>query len=410
MGLYLLRWIKVALFNLLIVASIGVVLRYKIAFSLPFIDQKHLLHGHSHFAFAGWISQAIMVLLVAYLAAQKGEAVYKRYSWLLYANLITAYCMLIAFPIEGYGFYSIVFSTLSIFVSYFFALLYWKDLNALKIKSTAHDWFKAAVFFNALSSLGAFALAGMMVAKIVHQNWYLAAEYFYLHFQYNGWFFFACMGLLTAKLSAHANPVTLKRIFLLFVTALVPAYFLSALWMNIPLWVYVLVIGAAFAQVLGWIYTIGIIKDQSQILKASMPPVAKWILLFSAVALSIKLLLQLGSTIPSLSDLAFGFRPIVIGYLHLVLLGVITLFLVGYILTCYILTINRYTMTGVILFTCGIIINEIFLMTQGVAALYYTNIPFINEALLVAAFIMFSGLLLLVISQNKKSKTDLNHN
>ena len=213
MGLYVLRWIKVALFNLFIVASIGVVLRYKIAFSLPFVDQKHLLHGHSHFAFAGWISQAIMVLLVAYLAAQNGKVVYKRYRWLLYANLVTAYGMLITFPIEGYGFYSIIFSTLSIFVSYFFALFYWRDLNTVKIKSTAHHWFKAAVFFNAFSSLGAFALAGMMAAKIVHQNWYLAAEYFYLHFQYNGWFFFACMGLLTAKLSAHADPVILKRIF-----------------------------------------------------------------------------------------------------------------------------------------------------------------------------------------------------
>jgi len=410
MVLYVQRWIKIALFNLLIVASIGVVLRYKIAFSLPFIDQKHLLHGHSHFAFAGWISQAIMVLMVAYLATQKGETVYKRYRWLLYANLITAYGMLITFPIEGYGFYSIIFSTLSIFVSYFFALLYWKDLNTLQIKSTAHHWFKAAVFFNAFSSLGAFALAAMMVAKISHQNWYLAAEYFYLHFQYNGWFFFACMGLLTTKLTAHANPVILKRVFLCFVTALVPAYFLSALWMNIPLWVYVLVIVAAFAQVIGWIYTLSVIKDQSQILKAAMPPIAKWLLIFSSAALSIKLLLQLGSTIPSLSDLAFGFRPIVIGYLHLVLLGVITLFLVGYMLAYDALTINRYTLSGAIIFASGIIINEVFLMTQGVAALYYTNVPFINESLLVAASIMFSGLLLLVLGQKKKHKNDLNHN
>ncbi|MGG9960020.1 hypothetical protein [Ferruginibacter sp. SUN106] len=409
MSLYVRRWIKIALFNLFIVASIGVVLRYKIAFSLPFIDQKHLLHGHSHFAFAGWISQAIMILLVAYLATQRGETIYKRYRWLLYANLFTAYGMLITFPVEGYGLYSIIFSTLSIFVTYFFAVYYWRDLNKLKIKSTVLYWFKAAVFFNALSSLGAFALAAMMVAKIVHQNWYLAAEYFYLHFQYNGWFFFACMGLLTAKLSAHADLFILKRIFLLFVTAVVPAYFLSALWMNIPTWVYVLVIVAAFAQVIAWVYTLGVIKNQLPVLKSSMPPIAKWLLIFSATALTIKLLLQLGSTIPSLSNLAFGFRPIVIGYLHLVLLGMITLFLLGYMLAYNVITINKKTITGAIIFTSGIIINEIFLMTQGVAALTYTNIPFINEALLAAALIMFTGLLLLLVSQNKKRKSDLNH-
>jgi hypothetical protein len=409
MPLYVQRWLKIALFNLFIVASIGVVLRYKIAFSLPFVDQKHLLHGHSHFAFAGWISQAIMILLVAYLATQLGETMYKRYRWLLYANLFTAYGMLITFPVEGYGLYSIIFSTLSIFVTYFFAVYYWKDLNKLKIKNTAQHWFKAAVFFNALSSLGAFALAAMMIAKIVHQNWYLAAEYFYLHFQYNGWFFFACMGLLTAKLSANTDPIILKRIFLLFVTAVVPAYFLSALWMNIPVWVYVLVIVAAFTQVIAWVYTLAVIKNQIQFLKASMPPIAKWLLIFSAAALSIKLLLQLGSTIPSLSNLAFGFRPIVIGYLHLVLLGMITLFIIGYMLAYNAITINKKTIAGAIIFTSGIIINEIFLMTQGVAALTYTNIPFINEALLTAALIMFTGLLLLLVSQNKNYKSDLNH-
>ena len=117
MSLYLQRWLKTCLFNLFIVACIGVILRYKIAFSLPFIDQKHLLHGHSHFAFAGWITQAIMVFLIAYLVQQKGEVVYKRYRWLLYANLFTAVGMLISFPIEGYGLFSIIFSTLSIFVS-----------------------------------------------------------------------------------------------------------------------------------------------------------------------------------------------------------------------------------------------------------------------------------------------------
>ena len=135
------RWLKIALINLLIVACLGVVLRYKILYPLPFVDQKHLLHGHSHFAFAGWITQAIMALLVAYLANEKGNTVYKRYNWLLYANLFTAYGMLISFPIEGYGLFSIIFSTASIFVSYAFAFYYWRDLNKLAVKQPAHLWF-----------------------------------------------------------------------------------------------------------------------------------------------------------------------------------------------------------------------------------------------------------------------------
>lgn len=395
------RWLKIALFNLLLVAAIGIILRYKIAFSLPFINQKHLLHGHSHFAFAGWISQAIMSLMVGYLATQKSESVFKKYRWILYANLLTAFGMLIAFPIEGYALFSIILSTLSIVVSYVFAVMYWKDLNNINVKHSSHLWFKTALFCNAFSSLGAFSLAIMMAAKIIHQNWYLAAEYFYLHFQYNGWFFFACMGLLTATLFKNATDAVLKKIFWLFAAAIIPSYFLSTLWMHIPVWMYILVIVAAVSQCTGWVYMVVLIKKQLLELKQSLAAVAKWLLTLAAVALSIKLLLQLGSTIPSLSILAFGFRPIVIGYLHLVLLGVITLFLLGYMFAGGLIIINKKAIAGAGIFAGGIIINEIFLMTQGVAGLDYTNVPFINEALFIAAIIMFSGLLLLNLSQKK---------
>ena len=393
------RWLKIALFNLLIVATIGVILRYKILFPLPFVDQKHLLHGHSHFAFAGWITQAIMTLLVIYLANQTGAAVYKRYRWLLAANLFSAYGMLIAFPIEGYGLYSIIFSTLSIFVSYVFAVFYWRDVNKLAANNSSHAWFKTAVLFNAFSSLGAFGLAFMMYAKMIHQNWYLAAEYFYLHFQYNGWFFFACMGLFTKILTqANVPEQLLKKIFWLFAGAALPAYFLSALWMPLPVWVYILVILSALAQLAGWIWLLKILKTKWQVIKKDYSKTAKGLLILSGMALTVKLFLQLGSTIPSLSNLAFGFRPIVIGYLHLVLLGVITLFLLGYMFAKNHFIANKKIFTGAFVFATGVILNEALLMIQGTAAISYTTIPFINEMLLGTALILFSGVLLMIIA------------
>lgn len=392
----LFRWLKITLINLLLVAFVGVILRYKILYPLPFVDQKHLLHGHSHFAFAGWITQAIMTLLIVYLVKQKGDGSYKKYQWLLGANLITAYGMLITFPIEGYGLFSISFSTASILVSYIFAVFYWRDLNKLNGKLSTHLWFKAAVLFNALSSLGAFALTTMMLAKVIHQNWYLAAEYFYLHFQYNGWFFFACMGLFSVLISrANVSENALKKIFRLFAFAFVPAYFLSALWMDLPLWVYCLVVLSAFVQVIGWIWMLNQIKTNWPLLKNNFTPLAKYMLAFSGIALSAKLLLQLGSTIPSLSDLAFGFRPIVIGYLHLVLLGVITLFLLGYMFAEKYIFQNKIAKAGIFIFSGAVIINELILMTQGVSAMSYQAIPFINELLFGAALILFTGALLL---------------
>ena len=392
----LFRWLKIALINLLIVAAIGVILRYKILYALPFVDQKHLLHGHSHFAFAGWITQVIMVLLVAYLVKQKGENIYTGYRWILYANLFTAYGMLIAFPIEGYGLFSIIFSTASIFVSYAFAFFYWRDLNKLSSASAAHSWFKAAVLFNAFSSIGAFALTIMMVAKVIHQKGYLAAEYFYLHFQYNGWFFFACMGLFTVFISRfNISKNALTKIFRLFAFASVPAYFLSTLWMDLPVWVYVLVVVAAFAQLIGWIWLVKLLKLKWAFIKKDISKTATWVLALSAMALSVKLLLQLGSTIPSLSDLAFGFRPIVIGYLHLVLLAVITLFIVGYMFAEKYFYLNKLSIAGISVFTTAVILNEMVLMVQGVAAISYQVLPFINELLLGTALLLFTGALLM---------------
>jgi hypothetical protein len=400
----LFRWLKIALINLLIVATLGVVLRYKILYPLPFVDQKHLLHGHSHFAFAGWVTQALMTLIVIYLETQTINPVYKKYRWLLLANLLTAYGMLIAFPIEGYGLFSIIFSTASILVSYVFAVYIWRDINKLETKSPAHGWFKAAVFFNALSSLGAFALTIMMIEKVIHQNWYLAAEYFYLHFQYNGWFFFGCMGLFTALISRYnISKDMLKKIFWLFLFASVPAYFLSTLWMPMPVWVYVLVVIAAFAQVIAFIWLVKIIRQQWDELKGILPATAKYILGLSAAALSIKLLLQLGSTIPALSDLAFGFRPIVIGYLHLVLLGVVTLFLLGYLFSEMHFRLSRLTTTGIFIFAVAVILNEIVLMVQGVAAISYNIIPYVNEMLLGTALLLFTGALLMAFAKRNNS-------
>ena len=119
-------WLRISFINLLIISILGVVLRYKIAFPLHFIDQKKLLHGHSHFAFSGWITQTIMVLLFYTLSKYLHENLFTRYKLFLWVNLITAYGMLIAFPIQGYGFVSISFSTLSVlngfvFTIYFFA-------------------------------------------------------------------------------------------------------------------------------------------------------------------------------------------------------------------------------------------------------------------------------------------------
>ncbi len=391
-----LQWLRIAFFNLLLVAFIGLVLRYKIAFSLPFIDQKHLLHAHSHFAFSGWVTQLLMTLLVASLGKQKGKDQFKRYKWMLYANLFTAYGMLIFFAFQGYGFSSILFSTLSIIVSWIFAVIYWKDLNRLLVKKISTNWYKAALLMNAVSALGAFALAFMMANKIIHQNWYLLSVYFFLHFQYNGWFFFACMGLLMERIGELLpKGPQMEKVFWFFAAACIPAYFLSALWLDLPGWFYMVIVLSALVQLVAWYMLVRYMVSIRSFLNAGLSVTAKWLMGLSAIALSIKLFLQLFSTLPALSELAFGFRPIVIGYLHLILLGVISLFLIGYTVAEKLLPSGKLVLNGIAIFTVGVIVNEVFLMIQGLTALTYHIVPYMNELLIFTALLLFTGMALL---------------
>lgn len=390
-------WIKIPFLNLLIIGLIGVVLRYKIAFSLPIVDQKNLLHAHSHFAFSGWLSQLLMAFIVQYLLNKNQHLRVKKYKILLWGNLISAYGMLFSFPFQGYDTISISFSTLSVLNAYVFAIVVWKDLDRLPVSNISHNWFKASLLFNVLSSFGAFSLGYMMANKIASQEWYLAAVYLFLHFQYNGWFFFAATGLfmqyLTDKNIAPPKD-TSKKIFWLFCIPAVPAYFLSALWLPMPAWLYVLVVASALAQVAGFVLMLMHLKKKSKDMENSVSKPVKWLWILSCVALSIKLLLQAGSTIPSLNIVAYGFRPIVIGYLHLVLLGVLSIFLVGYFLYIVHIKYTKLLINGLVIFIAGIIVNELLLMLQGVNAMLYRNIPIMNYLLLAAALVMFTGLLL----------------
>jgi len=166
-------WLKFSLLNLLIVALLGLLMRYKIGFEFPYGNQKSLQHSHSHFAFSGWISHTLMVLLIAYLSKKKGSGIdLKKYNFILTANLFCAYGMLISFIIQGYGAFSIAFSTASLLVSYAFGYCYIKHLKSLPSDDLTKKWFTAAIFFNIISSLGTFFLAYMMITKNIHQEEY----------------------------------------------------------------------------------------------------------------------------------------------------------------------------------------------------------------------------------------------
>ena len=396
-------WLRFSLINLCIVALLGLLMRYKIGFEFPFFNQKYLLHSHSHFAFAGWISHTLMVLMVYCLQSRIPLFNGTKYTKIIVLNLICSYGMLLFFMFYGYGMASIFFSTLSILVSYYFAIAFVGDIRRLRIKSLSASCFRAALFFNVLSSLGTFVLAYMMITKNISQNGQLAAIYYFLHFQYNGWFFFAAMGLLLDQLNLHSSSApVIRTAFRLFFISCLPAYFLSILWLEIPVWFYALIVVAACTQVYAWIILLLAIRKANPIIIRMQPPILRYILYTVAIALSLKVLLQLGSVIPVVSDLAFGFRPIVIAYLHLVLLAVISIFLLFYIYANALFRHTKNVLMALLLFAIAVWLNELVLAIQGIASFSYTAVPYANIMLFVAAILLLAGSGLLAYFSLKK--------
>lgn len=403
-------WIKLSLFNLIIVCFAGVIMRYKIAFSLPFVDQKFLLHAHSHFAFSGWITQLLMVFLISNLVLRGVNNAYEQFKHTLLLNALCSYGMLLSFPFQGYGAVSISFSTLSIFTFFVFGYRYFKCLNKLTDYPESR-WFKAGIWFYFISTIGTFFLAYMMMNQVNNQKLYLSAVYFYLHFQYNGWFFFAAFGLLIKYFSeANIPNKYLNRIFLVFILCVIPGYFLSVLWLPLPNILYWFIVVIAVLPLITWISFIKKLFLQRNMIKTLLIKRAKWLFILSAIALTIKLVLQAGSVVPELSKISYTYRPIIIGYLHLILLGVFTIFLLAYLIQNKLLHVNRSAFNGIKIFVTGIILNEIFLLLQGTSYMNYLSVPYINEILLVIAFLMLIGLIMMftsIIYSNKLKSTSV---
>jgi hypothetical protein len=398
-------WLRLSVVNISIVALFGALMRYKIGYEFPHFEQKNLQHAHSHFAFIGWITHTLFVLMMSILQKDRAHTDMRKYRWIVISNLVCAYGMLVSFSTSGYSAISIALSTASIIIGYVFAVFFFGDLK--KMPDTAYKyWFTAGLWFNIISSLGTFTLAIMMATHNFNQKVYLASLYYYLHFQYNGFFFFVCMGLLFAFLKDFISPKHNRRIFWIFFTSCIPAYFLSILWMKVPAWMYALIVLSAVAQVYAWFM---LVKKGTRRWSDALKDfkAGKYIFLIIVIALSIKFLLQLGSTIPIVGKLAFGFRPIIIAYLHLILLAIISVFLITYMFLSGYLRINRWSLAALISFVLGVYLNELILGVQGIASFSYTSVPYANQMLFIVSVFIFLSLLLMVFSQARSSPGEI---
>lgn len=397
-------WLVVAVLNLFLVAVLGLLMRLKAIFPMAWVNQKFIMHAHSHFAFSGWVSHAIMVLMVMVVFRLRTmDSLPTRYQYTLAANLLASFGMLICFILQGYGVYAIIFSTLVLIISFVFAGYGWTDINRSTLPPVIKYWFKAALFFSVLSAIGTFALVWLMVTQQLDPLKQLASVYFYLHFQYNGWFLFACVGLFLHWLHNSSGVVACsKKLFWLFFSCVIPAYFLSVLWWKaFPDWLYAVVVLTVILQLAIWYkFLRGVFRLlQERNVFPLINPTTKIIWGGVALAIVLKIVLQAASVVPALSQLVYGYRPIVIAYLHLVLLVIISLFLLSFAFQMQILHRSRAIHRWSIGLASGVVLNELVLMVQGVGGLIRVYVPFTNQMLVVAAGVIVISVFAILYKQ-----------
>ena len=181
----------------------------------------------------------------------------------------------------------------------------------------------------------------------------------FLHFQYNGFFSFVILALVMKLLEENNVAGNSNKVFFFFNVACIPAFFLSTLW-NHPGWIFYLLGGVGgILQIAGAFY---LLKDCIKLKETNY--FIRIIFHLAIVALIIKLILQLMSAIPFIADMAYQHRNFIIAYLHLVLLGFISLSGMAFVLKTEIGLVISSMKKAIMMFLFSFIITEIILVVQ----------------------------------------------
>lgn len=355
---------KIALINFVLVACLGALIRYSFYQPIPGVVYTFVLHAHSHLAFLGWVFMALYALLLE--AFLPGKAGAWKYTIFFFVFQIANLGMLFTFPFTGYAFWSILFSSIHGVSSIAFAYSFIRDARRPFKSDLSFRFVQWGLIMMIAANLAPFSLGPLMANGMGGSDLYYLIIYAYLHFQYNGWFSFAVIGLLLKFLDSrgidiHVTPV--KWALYLLLGAAVPAYALSTLWTEPdPTW-YIISGIAAVVQLIGFILLVKFFFQQRDLIK--LPFVPRALMLFGGTAFGVKYFLQLLSALPALSEYASTHRNIVIAYLHLVLIGVITVFLFFFLYTGNYLKKTVWSHLGLYGFLTGFVLTEFVLLFQG---------------------------------------------
>lgn len=366
-----------------VASVIGLLLRWHQYDPIPGFTYSFWLHGHSHIMFLGWVFNALSMAFVISFLPEKSFTWYRRI--LIVINILLV-GMLISFPLQGYGKVSIIISTLHTVLVVVFTLRFFRDTKDKKSSQSA-GFARLSLLFFIISSAGPFALGTLVANGLATSVWYNLAVYYYLHFQYNGVFVFGVFSLfynLLEEKGIDTNQSLVKSFRTLLFIATIPAYALSSLWTQSGLIFNGIGLAAALIQLWALVLFIMSIREHFHQFLARFSPTSRALMIVAGLALIVKLVLQLLSAFPAIASLAYDVRFYVIAYLHLVLIGMVSFFLLAWYHEKHYAFVRSYNL---IVLLVGFIASEIAMISVGL-------IPesMIRPLLVGASFLLIIGL------------------
>lgn len=387
-----LSWIKYNYYYFLLIGGIGLLMRQTL-FALP-LPYRNMLHAHSHTAFLGWVYPTLFLLILFFFLPKEAREKFHFRQQFQITHLIILGIML-SFLWQSYGLYSIIFSSLFQLLNYWFIYTLLKALKTYKSHyektPIAYLSLNVALWSLFVSTLATWGLAILMVKVGKQSDWYKMAIYMFLHFLYNGWIIFALLALFLRKIEAFFDLKGKKiasKMFLYHAVALIPAFFLSLLNLTEASWVQALAILSAILQLYGLFFLLQLIwQNRTHLLAKNR--LINFTGLFVVSGYSVKLILQLLSVLPQLRALAFNNHQVIISYIHLVMLGVISLYIIYFLAQNGILSFKGWLpFLGLVLFLGGFTATELILGFGYVLDIYHQTGLSIFTALLALGIIL----------------------
>lgn len=392
------KHVRIALIYFGIAALLGVLLRSYPIFSFEF-NYRYMVHAHSHIALLGWVYVALTTLF--HYCFIKKETASKSYKKIFWATQITLIGMLLTFPFQGYALFSIIFSTLFLIISYTYAHHFWKNIDPKDKSRISLRCAKAALIYMVISSIGPWALGAIMSTLGAQSIWYRLSIYFYLHFQYNGWMILALVGLFIYGMEQRGWELSQKSFapfFGVLNTGIVLTFFLSTLWTEPTLWLYILGGFGAILQLYAFILLWMTVKNKdTQLFNTN---IQQFVFRLVIILGAIKIILQLLTALPYFARMATTYLDLTIGYLHLTFLGIISL---GLFLLMDYLQLFRISKTTLLWYLAGFLLTEVLIFYKGFAAFLQRDI-FIQypSILAMCSLLIFLSLMGMVIQNHRK--------